>query len=139
LHHRPPKPARGARLGERLGGRIVGARSGWLASFGLGAIFAIGWTPCVGIILGGILNLAAASGSMAQGAILLVAYTVGLGVPFILIATAYDRAPRLLAPLLRRGQLVSVISGALVIAIGIAMLFDWLALLPQFVPFNTQI
>jgi cytochrome c-type biogenesis protein len=132
-------PGTGARFGDRLGGRIVGARGGWLASFGLGAIFAIGWTPCVGVILGGILTLAATSGSAAQGGILLVAYTLGLGIPFLLIATVYDRAPGLLAPLLRRGQLVSAIGGVLVILIGVAMLFDWLALLPQFVPFNTQI
>ncbi len=129
----------GARFADRLGGRIVGARGGWLASFGLGAIFAIGWTPCVGVILGGILTLAASSASTAQGAILLVAYTAGLGIPFLLIAAAYDRAPGLLAPLLRRGQLVSMIGGFLVVAIGIAMLFDWLALLPQFIPINTQI
>ena len=70
---------------------------------------------------------------------LLVAYTLGLGIPFLLIAAVYDRAPRLLAPLLRRGRLVSIIGGALVVAIGVAMLFDWLALLPQYVPFNTQI
>jgi cytochrome c-type biogenesis protein len=117
----------------------VGVRGGWLASFGLGAIFAVGWTPCVGVILGGILTLAADSGSATQGAILLAAYTLGLGIPFLLIAAAYDKAPRLLAPLLRRGRLVSIIGGLLVVAIGIAMLFDWLALLPQFVPFNTQI
>jgi cytochrome c-type biogenesis protein len=128
-----------ARFGDRLGGRIVGARGGWLASLGLGAIFAIGWTPCVGVILGGILSLAADSGSTAQGAILLAAYTAGLGIPFLVIAAAYDRAPRLLAPLLRRGRLVSVIGGLLVAAIGVAMLFDWLALLARYVPFNTQI
>ena len=133
------QPGTGARFGDRLGGRLVGTRGGWLASFGLGAIFAIGWTPCVGVILGGILTLAATSGSTAQGALLLVAYTAGLGIPFVLIATAYDRAPRLLGPLLRRGQLVSVIGGILVIAIGVAMLFDWLALLPQYVPINTEI
>jgi len=126
-------------LGDRLGGRLVGARGGWIASFGLGAIFAIGWTPCVGVILGGILTLAADSGSAAQGAILLVAYTLGLGVPFLLIAAAYDRAPRLLAPLLRHGRLVSLIGGLLVVAIGVAMVFDLLALLPQFVPFNSAI
>ena len=131
--------ATGARFADRLGGRIVGARGGWVASFGLGAIFAIGWTPCVGVILGGILTMAATSGSTAAGAVLLVAYTAGLGIPFLLIATVYDRAPRLLGPILRRGQLVSAIGGALVILIGVAMLFDWLALLPRFVPFNTQI
>lgn len=135
----PASTGAGARFGDRLGGRIVGARGGWLASFGLGAIFAIGWTPCVGVILGGILTLAATSGSTLQGATLLVAYTAGLGVPFLLIALAYDRAPALLAPLLRRGQLVSVIGGMLVIAIGVAMLFDWLSLLPQFIPINTEI
>jgi cytochrome c-type biogenesis protein len=129
----------GARFADRLGGRIVGAKGGWLASFGLGAIFAIGWTPCVGVILGGILTLAATSGSTAAGATLLVAYTAGLGIPFLLIAAVYDRAPRLLGPVLRHGQLVSAIGGVLVILIGIAMLFDWLALLPRFVPFNTQI
>ena len=134
-----PGAGTGARFGDRLGGRIVGARGGWLASFGLGAIFAIGWTPCVGVILGGILTLAATSGSTAQGAILLVAYTAGLGIPFLLIATAYDRAPALLEPLLHRGQLVSLIGGLLVVAIGVAMLFDWLALLPQYFPINTQI
>lgn len=129
----------GARFGDRLGGRLVSARGGWLTSLGMGAIFAIGWTPCVGVILGGILTLAATSGSTAAGAALLVAYTAGLGLPFLLIAAVYDRAPGLLAPLLRRGRLVSVIGGALVVAIGVAMLFDWLALLPQLVPFNTQI
>jgi cytochrome c-type biogenesis protein len=129
----------GARFGEALGGRIVSARGGWLASLGLGAIFAIGWTPCVGVILGGILGLAAEGGSAAQGTILLAAYTAGLGIPFLLIAAAYDRAPRLLAPLLRHGRAVSIVGGLLVVAIGIAMLFDLLRLLPQFVPFNTQI
>jgi cytochrome c-type biogenesis protein len=129
----------GARFADRLGGRIVSARGGWLASFGLGAIFAIGWTPCVGVILGGILTLAATSGSSLQGLLLLVAYTAGLGIPFLLIAAAYDRAPAILGPLLRRGRLVSVIGGGLVVAIGIAMLFDWLRLLPQLVPINSQI
>jgi cytochrome c-type biogenesis protein len=126
-------------LGDRLGGRIVGARGGWLASFGLGAIFAIGWTPCIGIILGGILTLAATSGSGLQGAVLLVAYTAGLGIPFLLIAALYDRSPALLRPLVRHGRLVSLVGGLLVALIGVAILFNWLALLPQYVPFNTQI
>jgi cytochrome c-type biogenesis protein len=124
---------------DRLGGRIVGTRGGWIASFGLGAIFAIGWTPCIGFILGGILTLAATSGSVLQGGLLLLAYTAGLGIPFLAIAALYDRAPRLLAPLVRRGRLVSAIGGALVVAIGIAMLFDWLALLPRYFQFNSAI
>jgi len=132
-------PGSGSGFADRLGGRIVGTRGGWFASFGLGAIFAIGWTPCIGIILGGILTLAATSDSVLRGGVLLVAYTAGLGVPFLLIAAVYDRAPALLRPLLRHGRLVSIVGGALVVAIGVAMLFDWLALLPQFVPFNSAI
>jgi cytochrome c-type biogenesis protein len=117
----------------------VSARSGWLASFGLGAIFAIGWTPCIGVILGGILTMAATSGSAGEGVILLVAYTAGLGIPFLLIAAAYDRAPAMLRPFVRHGRLVSLVGGLLVAAIGVAMLMNWLALLPRFVPFNTSI
>src|SRR5207237_929181 len=95
---------------DRLGRRLVG-RGGLGASFGLGAIFAIGWTPCIGIILGGILTLAATSGSTLQGGLLLVAYTVGLGLPFVAIAAVYDRPPGLGAPLWRRGRLGSGLRG----------------------------
>jgi cytochrome c-type biogenesis protein len=131
----PGAAATGPGFGERLGGRLVGAKGGWLASFGLGAIFAIGWTPCIGIILGGILTMAATSGSTGEGAILLVAYTAGLGIPFLLIAAAYDRAPALIRPLVRHGRAVSLVGGLLVALIGVAMLMDWLALLARFVPF----
>ena len=129
----------GPGLGERLGGRIVGARGGWLASFGLGAIFAVGWTPCIGVILGGILTMAATSNAAAQGGILLLAYTAGLGIPFLVIAAAYDRAPALVRPLVRHGRIVSLVSGLLVVLIGIAMFMNWLALLAQYVPFNSAI
>jgi cytochrome c-type biogenesis protein len=132
-------PSAGPTIGDRLGGRIVSARGGWLASFGLGAIFAVGWTPCIGIILGGILTLAATSGTILQGTLLLVAYTIGLGLPFLLIAAVYDRAPRLLSPLVRHGRAVSLVGGLLVALIGVAMVFDWLSLLPRYFNFNTAI
>jgi cytochrome c-type biogenesis protein len=118
-------------VGDRIGGRLISQRSGWLASFGLGAIFAVGWTPCIGVILGGILTLASTSGTVGQGGILLLAYTAGLGLPFLAIALVYDRAPALLRPLVRHGRAVSMIGGLLVVGIGVAMLFDWLALLPS--------
>jgi cytochrome c-type biogenesis protein len=129
----------GPTFGDRLGGRLVSSRGGWLASFGLGAIFAVGWTPCIGIILGGILTMAATSTTVVQGTVLLVAYTLGLGLPFLLIAAVYDRAPRVMAPLIRHGRVVSLIGGLLVAFIGVAMLFDWLALLPRYFNFNTAI
>ena len=126
-------------LSDRLGGRLVGSNGGWLASLGLGAIFAIGWTPCIGIILGGILTMAATSSTVAQGTLLLVGYCLGLGLPFIAIALAYDRTPGLLRPLLRHGRTVSLIGGLLVSAIGVAMILDLLRLLPRYFQFLTAI
>jgi cytochrome c-type biogenesis protein len=143
-----PAPAGGGGAGgaptgpsraDRLGGRIVSARGGWLSSFGLGAIFAVGWTPCIGVILGGILTMAATTGTALQGGILLIAYTIGLGLPFLVLGALYDRAPAITRPLVRHGRLVSAIGGALVVAIGVAMLMDWLALLPRYFNFNTAI
>jgi cytochrome c-type biogenesis protein len=123
-------------MADRLGSRLVSSKGGWLASFGLGAIFAIGWTPCIGLILGGILTMAATSGTVAQGAVLLIAYTLGLGLPFIAIAAVYDKAPAVTAPLVRHGKTVSLIGGLLVAAIGLAMVFDWLSYLPRFFNFG---
>jgi cytochrome c-type biogenesis protein len=129
----------GGSFGERLGGRLVTSRGGWLASLGLGAVFAVGWTPCVGPILGAILGLATTAGSTLQGGLLLLAYTAGLGVPFVAIAALYDRAPALLAPLIRHGREVSLVGGLLIVVVGLAIAFGWLALVPQLIPFNTQI
>jgi cytochrome c-type biogenesis protein len=129
----------GGGFGDRLGGRLVSSRGGWLASLGLGAIFAVGWTPCIGVMLGGILMMASTTATVGQGAILLVAYSLGLGLPFLAIALVYDRAPGLLRPLVRHGRAVSIVGGGLVVAIGLAMLFNWLALLPQYFQFNTAI
>ncbi len=52
----------------------------------LGVVFAAGWTPCIGPILGGIIGLASVSASVAEGTLLLVAYAAGLAIPFILVA-----------------------------------------------------
>ncbi|MEX1172729.1 MAG: cytochrome c biogenesis protein CcdA [Chloroflexota bacterium] len=127
----------GPSLGDRLGARAVNARGGWLASFGLGAIFAVGWTPCIGIILSGILTMAVTSGTVLQGTLLLLAFTLGLGIPFIAIALIYDRAPSLLRPLVRHGRAVSLVGGLLVAFIGVAMILDWLSLLPRYFNFVT--
>ncbi len=129
----------GGGFGDRLGGRLVGTRGGWLASLGLGSIFAVGWTPCIGIILGGILTMAATSGTVAQGTILLLAYCIGLGVPFIAIAFAYDRSSAVLRPLVRHGRAVAMIGGLLVVAIGLAMILDLLRLLPRYFTFLSAI
>jgi cytochrome c-type biogenesis protein len=133
------QPAGGPRFADRIGGRIVSSRGGWLASFGLGAIFAVGWTPCVGVTFSAILGLASTSGTVAQGGVLLLAYTLGLGLPFLAIALVYDRAPGILRPLVRHGRAVSLAGGLLVAAIGLAMIFDWLNLLVSAVPFTNPL
>lgn len=128
-------PAGGGTVGDRMGSRLVGGRVGLGAAFTLGAVFAVGWTPCIGVILGGILTMAATADGKLQGALLLVGYTLGLGIPFILIAAFYDRSRRLVRFLVRHGRIVSLVGGLLVVAIGIAMIFDWLVLLPRYFQF----
>lgn len=96
-----------------------------LGAFGLGAIFAIGWTPCIGPTLGAILGLSALAPS-AQVVALFVAYSLGLGVPFVALALALDRAPAIIRPLVRYGRQVEIVGGALVVLIGLAIIFDWL-------------
>jgi cytochrome c-type biogenesis protein len=128
-------PGGGTGVADRVGGRLVGGGTGLFASFGLGAIFAVGWTPCIGVILGAILGLASASTTTLQGGILLVAYTLGLGIPFLLLGVLYDRAPAIVRPLVRHGRVVSLVGGLLVVAVGVAMLFDWLKYLPRWFGF----
>jgi len=104
--------------GRRLGAGPIGA-------FSLGAVFAVGWTPCIGPTLGAILGLAALGPSI-QAVGLFVAYAVGLAVPFLLLALTLDRAPALIRPLVRHGRAVELIGGGLVVLIGLALIFDWL-------------
>ncbi|MDQ3406826.1 MAG: cytochrome c biogenesis CcdA family protein, partial [Chloroflexota bacterium] len=103
-------------------------RRGVLGGFTLGAVFAVGWTPCIGPTLGAILGLAAI-GTSPQVIALLVAYSLGLGIPFIALALAVDRAPAITQPLIRHGRTIELVGGALVVLIGLAILFDWLAVL----------
>lgn len=114
---------------ERFGGERPGARRGGvIGGFALGSVFAIGWTPCIGPTLGAILTMAAV-GTNPQVVALLVAYSIGLGIPFILIALAFDRAPLITRPLLRYSRTIEVVGGALVVFLGFALIFDWLGLI----------
>ena len=131
-------PAGGGFSG-RVGSRLVGGKAGYATSFALGAVFAVGWTPCIGTFLGAVLGMAATSTTAFQGTILLLGYTAGLGIPFLLLAAFYDRAPALMRPLVRHGGLVSLIGGLLVTAIGLAMVFDLLVLLPRYFNFLSAI
>jgi cytochrome c-type biogenesis protein len=98
-----------------------------LGAFALGTVFAIGWTPCVGPTLGAILTLSALAASL-QVVLLLVAYSIGLGIPFLLLALAIDNAARFTRPILKYGRQIELVGGALVVVIGLAILFDWLSI-----------
>lgn len=119
--YKPGQPGFGQ---QPLGG--AAARSP-LGAFALGTVFAIGWTPCIGPTLGAILTLSAIAVS-PQVILLLVAYSLGLGIPFILLALAIDNAARFTRPILKYGRQIELIGGALVVIIGLAILFDWLSI-----------
>lgn len=114
-----------------FGGRLK-QRSGFVRSFLLGLFFAAGWTPCIGPVLGAVIGLAAFDGEPARGTALLIAYSLGLGVPFIAAAVAVDAVTRPLkqARLLRVA--VPIVSGALVAGIGVLMLTNTLVQMPQY-------
>ncbi len=96
--------------------------TGYLRSFLTGGIFSLAWTPCVGPILGGILTLALGSGTAWQGACLLAVYSLGLGLPFLLIGVTFDSITPLLKHIHRYSAAIYVISGLLLIAVGILIL-----------------
>src|SRR4030095_17000509 len=115
--------------------------AGWVGSFLVGVTFAIGWTPCVGPILGAILSLAGTADTVGRGIRLLVAYSAGLGVPFLLSALAlgaflkFFKRYRPFIPIVERGAgVILVIVGVLVFtnyylvlnAWAIALTPDWL-------------
>ena len=96
---------------------------GSLAAAGLlGVAFGVGWTPCIGPILGGILALAATSGGSLNGSGLLATYAAGLAIPFLAAAAFTEHFSRALAHLRRWGRWLHTASGVILIAIGIAMM-----------------
>ena len=99
-----------------------GVTTGYLRSFLIGGIFSLAWTPCVGPILGGILTLALSSETAWQGASLLAIYSLGLGLPFLVIGAAFNFITPLLKRINRYSQWVYIISGLLLVGIGIAIL-----------------
>ncbi len=92
---------------------------GTRGAFGVGVAFAAGWTPCIGPVLAVILATAASTGTVAWGALLLILYSLGLGLPFIALALGLDRARGSLGWLRRHGRHVEVAGGALMVVVGV--------------------
>jgi cytochrome c-type biogenesis protein len=119
--------------------RPAGPRQGVMGGLVLGAVFAVGWTPCIGPTLGAILTMAAV-GAPTQAAALLIAYSLGLGIPFLVLAVAAEKTPAITRPLVRHGHTIEVIGGALVVLMGLAILFDWLSMFSSaFIQFSPQV
>lgn len=106
----------------------------------LGAAFAIGWTPCVGPVLTAILATAAGAGSLGRGALLLIAYSAGLGIPFLLVALGVRRGRSRLGWLRRHGRAVEVLGGVLLVGMGLLMVFgSWTVLLSKALGFYARV
>ena len=101
--------------------RVRRERTGPLTAVAAGLAFAIGWTPCIGPTLAAILTLAAGEGHAELGAVLLLVYSLGLGVPFLLFGLAFTRALGLARALRRHWRIVSVTSGALMVTFGLLL------------------
>ena len=106
---------------------------GFISSALFGMVFAIGWTPCVGAFLGSALSLAASTGSAAQGVLLLLCYSLGLGVPFVLTAVLIDRLEGAFTWVKQHYTVVNKVCGVLLIIVGILMasgqMSRWLSVL----------
>jgi cytochrome c-type biogenesis protein len=97
-------------------------RGGPAGAVPLGMAFAIGWTPCIGPVLAGILTAAAATQTAWTGAALLFVYSLGLGVPFVLLAVGFARAGRAFGWLRRHGRAIERVGGAILVLMGILMI-----------------
>ena len=106
------------------------SKSSYPMSFVFGLAFAIGWTPCVGPILGTILTLAATTPSLSFS--LLLAYSLGLGIPFILMGVFFSRATRLIRSMTKHLKYYNIILGAFIILLGILVFTNQLAYIANF-------
>jgi len=99
-----------------------------------GAALAVGWTPCIGYVLGAILSMAASSRSAVSGSLLLLVYSIGLGVPFVLAALAFDWMTARLKGVKRHYRAIQIIAGLLLVAFGVLMMLGVLDELSRWLP-----
>lgn len=124
--------------GEARFGMEKARRFGTLAALVMGMAFAFGWSPCVGPILGSILMMAANSAEVGRGAVLLAVYSLGLGVPFVLVAVMLGRVTPLLSWLNRHALIINRVAGVVLMVLGVLILTGWIGAvvgyLSRFVP-----
>jgi cytochrome c-type biogenesis protein len=108
---------------------------GLLGALVLGLAFAFGWTPCIGPILAGILTIASTKQTVFEGMFLLAIYSAGLGIPFLLTSVALNKFLTFYSRFKKHFHAVEVVSGALVIAVGLLILTGSLARLATWFSF----
>ena len=106
--------------------------SGFIGTFVVGLAFAAGWTPCIGPILASILVVAASSGQVGEGVILLAVYSLGLGVPFLISGLLFHQFLAAFKRFRKHIRLVEVCTGVMLIAVGIMLMFNLLGDITMF-------
>ncbi|MEG1985372.1 MAG: cytochrome c biogenesis protein CcdA [Oscillospiraceae bacterium] len=95
---------------------------GFFSAMLFGVVFSIGWTPCVGAFLGSALMLASQQGSVLKGITMLLAYSAGLGVPFLLSAFLIDKLKSTFDFIKRNYKIINIVCGILLVIVGILMM-----------------
>ncbi len=108
------------------------ANTGFFTSVLFGIVFSIGWTPCVGAFLGSALMMASRDGTMVKGIIMLVAYSVGLGIPFIASALLIDKLKETFDTIKKNYRVINIVSGGFLVFVGILMMTGALGYLLAF-------
>jgi cytochrome c-type biogenesis protein len=101
-------------------------RLGYLSSALMGVFFSAGWAPCVGPVLGAVLTMALSADGVNRGAVLLTAYSLGLGIPFLLAAAGLGNISALLRRYSRHLRYVSFVTGLFLVIIGVMLLTNTL-------------
>jgi len=94
---------------------------GFFSAVVFGFVFSLGWTPCVGAFLGSALMLASQQGQMVTGMLMLLCYSLGLGIPFVLSAVLIDKLKTTFDFIKRNYKIINIVSGGLLVLIGILM------------------
>lgn len=100
---------------------------GFFSAVVFGIIFSIGWTPCVGTFLGSALLMASQQGSVVQGILMLLLYSLGLGIPFVVSALLIDKLKETFQFIKKHYQVINRVCGALLVLVGIFMMTGFMS------------